>query len=302
MVLIRPKRRADTLTLLACIAYLLLFFQTLRYTSFFRRFGEWQFADLDIYFPGLTVVMALLAGAIVPALGLLIWRLNRRRLNRIREVPEATVESSPELLLAQTIASTATGIRCAYSIAAAASVAFLVCALTPIARNAVALDLVESASDGRRALPIAPVMGKVDVRRIALLRQGVGFLRNDVFIAPIIAAPRGEGRKQRYFAEIAPEDVDACRRSGDVALRGSLRPSVFPPQLVALYRSRGVDVAADAVVLFNSRWSRDWPYYIAAIQFSVLAVLAFLLAMLLRWRRRIVQDRLTSGLIETDDS
>ena len=70
---------------------------------------------------------------------------------------------------------------------------------------------------------------------------------------------------QRYFAEVSESDLDAGG-SGPSGAGAYLRRTPLPPQLIALFHSRGVVVARDPVMLFSARQSRDWPYYIAAMQ------------------------------------
>lgn len=240
------------------------------YTGLYGRISEWQFVHFGHYSPILTfMLLVLLFGS--PALWILRFgskRFGMRKAYRTR-------------VTAQTIGS---GLRKVLYIfaagLAAASLSTLIWTLTlPTFKPPYRIINVGGADDQRPPNGAAMITGHINYLRTSAFAQDLIVSKKGVRFAPM-EAREGDNGTIRYFVELLPVARNAAPPVDEpVSTKaGILVSNALPGSIVRLYEYAGYKVERPYYVLFANPHSMRWPYYLAAIQLALGALLSLIAA------------------------
>ncbi len=265
----------------AAIVALIALWQTLTYSGAVAIAAEWQFDRFGRYFPALTlIVLAALFGS--PVLFLL------RRRPRRHDDPGVALAIAAErqaCLLLRILLWLAGGF-CLAALVALALVLFLPATTGAPLRVTVGAPGSISPDEGPTRL-----VGAVQYDRTSAFDGNLLLFRRSFRFAPVqpIGRPSSD---LRYFIELGPDEHIApvsAERTG-ILRRGSL-----PGEIIRLYRYAGYELTKPHYVLYQSRTSMRWPYYVTAAHLAFVALVLGLASAFQygRWRkiRRQAADR-----------
>jgi len=147
-------------------------------------------------------------------------------------------------------------------------------------------------SIGSDAIPQIPeghvtLTGTTLYRRTATFQHDVLLLRRGIQFVPMVASGP-ESHDVRFFAELSPDRMPKVDVDVDVAtFTGILRRNALPGAIIRLFRYAGMRVAEPHYVLYASRTSMCWPYYVVAL--NCLLAGCLMLALALIQRRRLTR-------------
>lgn len=253
------------------------------YTGLYAFLAEWQFEQLSHYFPILTFAM-LVIGFGSPA----AWLLKaRRRADRV-DLPDrygldAAVSTSMNFRRALfAFAGGLTG----------AAIVTLLWTLT-LPRIAPPRAVVSIGSVQAKAPPLGPVTlrGRIIFTRTAVFAQNLLITTRGVRFAPIVA-PDPQNQQLRYFVELLPREFGNPNVARLDNRTGVLLRNHLPGSILRLYRYAGYDVEPPVYILYVSDKTLRWPYYVAAVQLLIAALITALAA--------LVQHRHVRDIARTD--
>lgn len=288
----QPQRRqlgARILWLWVLIVLLYFLWEGATYRGLFARAAEWQLTIFGQYMPTLTVGLLVFIFA-SPAL-LMFRRKRARRAEGEEETPAAVPDPLDSAVRVGTRV-----MKFLFGIAGALLAAALACLLWtltfPSASGPVqVVTLGTPAATAPREGPTR-LIGAVIYDRTTAFSQGLPLIRRGARYAPVVT-PGAAPAPLRYFVELGPQErIDPHASDQTVTPRtGILTRGGLPGAIVRLYRYAGYQVEWPYYVLFASPLTMRWPLYVAAMEFT-LAALVFLICAL--FQRRHVR-RLRTG-------
>ncbi|QUT05648.1 hypothetical protein KFK14_22295 [Sphingobium phenoxybenzoativorans] len=253
-----------------CIVACYFAWEVISYRNLYALLAEWQFDQLGHYWPILTLslLLALFAG---PALFLLSRvGLRDRHPSGVRPIMAGN-------RLFQKILFTLSAL-----FAAAAMVTWMFSWTLPrfadpsqhIVAGATSEQVIKSGA--------ATVSGYVVYSRTSAFAQNLLFKRHGARFAPAIS-PIAKDGTIKLFVELEPSEVFPSDIARPVTTRnGVLLANGLPGSIVRLYRYAGYTVENPYYVLFSSELTMKLPYYIAAVQLLVIALMLLMAALLQR--------------------
>lgn len=122
----------------------------------------------------------------------------------------------------------------------------------------------------------ATLVGRAILSRTATMGQDFVILDKEARFAPIV--PESDGGEVRYFVQLTPAET-AGDRGGDhmVKVSGVLLRDSLPGPILRLYRNVGIRVSDTHYILYRYPATMRRPYFLTAIQMSVIALVMFAL-------------------------
>lgn len=258
------------------IAFGILFFQATQYLGLMERLAEWQFSRFDRYFPALTILILTAICALVVGI---ILDLLRRRAARTETVDPLTRERLLTVRWWRVFAVVA-GIGAVMTLSA-----FVHFLRLPDGSGAVRLSDLGAAQPGPLVEGRMQLTGSRLVGPISRSTDDVLFVRSSSYFAPARRI-RGNDNIPTFdlFIEVTGEQAQA--RGLPATNSGILRFSAMPPDIVALYRHAGYDVADRSAILFRSVSSARRAGVLLMTQFLAFSLIALVFAAILRRRER----------------
>ncbi|GEM_PF-1085087 len=279
--------------------------QALDYRGIVAMLAEYQFLHFDRYWPTFTF-LTLTVLCTTPLVALL-W-IVRQRQKRSEKLAAARIDDHRIMLgrlnrLQNFFAGIGAGCLICVGVILFQTLDLPPDDLTPRSIVIGSPDAIAPA-DGRAVLT-----GAVDIGETAQFNENLLLVKRTLYFAPIRSGPDDKA-PLRYFVEVRRDDktgrfhpimfpegddlVYAWRfRVRDLAftpyLDGMLRRHALPGEIIRLYRHAGYEVAPDTYVLFRSNEPIRWRHQMLAGEFLIVAVLAGLLALFFRRRRRVVR-------------
>ena len=255
----------------AIVVVAVLVWQAVTYTGFFAFLAEWQFRHWDRMFPIATI--ALVTGLLsLPFIVLLIVRMRRRRKHYGRLEPKAVRTRDTRIVRGLGVLIGA----CALGALLLAIAGLSIGNLTDKPRNMTPADVP---SDGAAWVNMR---GSVRYDRIGYYRERFLFFGRDLYVAPLVSANGSAPLK--YFVEIPPRSRGSEAESRTVT--GIMRRASLPGGLERLYRNEGLRIDNPTYVIFSERTSARWPFLSAAGDLMLLALLAAIGLILIRFHMR----------------
>lgn len=251
----------------ATVVALILTWQSFIYRGLFAALAEWQFRNWDRMWPFATI--ATLTGLVLlPFVLLVAWRLRRRRrllgrADRLTVVARDTLIASVLKILAIVF-----GIIAAILVVYAFSIGTL--ADKPVAN----LSLEESATP---EAGLVNARGTVMTDRVGYYRERLVFFGRDLYVAPL--ANSGTDNSIRFFVEIPQQDLERPERR---EFEGFLRRSAVPGGLERLYQNAGYEISRPTYIIFQDLSSARWPFFSAAGDLGLIALLLAICWLVLR--------------------
>lgn len=242
----------------AAIVAAVLIWQAYIYQGMFALIAEWQFRNFDRMFPVATIFLLVFLLAL-PFILTVVWRLRRRR----RRFGEPDVGA---LLLRDELLANLLKYSMVFFAVLALVVAVIGLSVRPLAdRSPQRISFANDAavSDGRIA-----GSGQLLTDRIGYYRERFVVTGRDLHVAPLVNGPTS--RDLRYFVEVPQGSTDEASRQ---QVSGILRIRALPGGLRQLYENAGYDVRQPVYMIFASSRSASWPYFSAAADFGLLALL-----------------------------
>lgn len=263
----------------------LLTWQQIFYRGWFFPLGEWQFGEIDRFFPLVTILfLALIVSvpALLIAAAVFLWR--RRHTARAQAIVSSSEEEYRFWRARRGAVRMARLMIFIITLAVVGLVLVFVLLFQLPDDNAPPVNVDTAHTAVVRDGP-ARLIGSFDTRRVALFSRRILLLRRDLFVVPVIP-PRGQ--PIRYFVEVSNfADRSLPRAPEGILIRGGM-----PGPLLVLYRDHRAPVADQPALLFASRESLDWPYAITAFQLLILIVGCSVFLGLFRWRIRGIETRM----------
>jgi hypothetical protein len=265
------KSRARFLWIWVVIVALYFLWEAASYTGLFARAAEWQLAHLGRYLPTLTFgLLVLLFGS--PAL--LLFRRRRRRADDVPPPASAVVTVGTRFMRFL--------FWIAGALAAAAVVALIWTLILPSASGTLRDVVLGTPSARAPSEGATRLTGVIVYKRTAAFTQGLLVMRRGARYAPVFP-PVEHDNVIRYFIELAPQDHVQPRMADAVVTRtGTLVRDNLPGAVVRLFRYVGYRVATPHYVLYASPLTMRWPYYVAAIEFALGALLFLIVGLFQR--------------------
>jgi hypothetical protein len=246
-----------------------LTWQAYTYRGVFGAMAEWQFRAWDQMFPVATIGLTTLLLEL-PLLLIIFFRLRARRrtLGPIRLKTVIERES-----LGVRVLTILSGI----ALLIAAILVVLGFMTSGVAEKPAGITSLANASAGSGEF--VRTRGLVRLDRIGYYRERFVFVGRDLWVAPVTSGD--EDRMITLFVEVKPTQKPREPETREVS--GITRAAAVPGGLRKLYEYEGYSVSTEAHVVFASRASARWPYFSAAGDIALGALLALLLALGLRW-------------------
>lgn len=257
----------------AVIVMIALVWQSRTYTGIMATLAEWQFREFDRFFPVATIAV-LTAALTLPFSLILAIRLFRR--GKRRDHGDETVKPQPRPR--SQVAERFTAVLAIGAIASALVV--LVVGFNAGVGSEKAQRISVDATLPADFEGPARMRGSLRLDRIAFYKERFVITGRDLWVAPLVS--QDEAAPLHYFVQIRPQRPQAAETR---EVSGYLRKQAIPGGLARLYENAGYRVAPQAFVLFSDRRSALWPYYSAASDLAILALVAALLWSLLRRNR-----------------
>lgn len=253
-----------------------LIWQAIVYGGLFAALAEWQFRQFDRMFPVATIAMLVLVFAL-PFLLVVIWRLRGRR--RRHGEPDAQALLERDALVTKTLKLLAIGFAVLALLVAA--IGFSIRPAAERAAQVITFAGGETLAEGR-------IVGRglLLTNRIGYYREHFVVAGRDLYVAPLVSAP--DSRELRYFVEVSPQPASEATRQ-EVA--GILRIRALPGGLRQLYENAGYEVKQPVYMIFATSRSASWPYFSAAADLALLALLLGLCWLAMRRHVRQLRER-----------
>jgi hypothetical protein len=255
-------------------ASLYVLWEAHRYIGLYALLAEWQYDNFGHHLPALSFAL-LLALFASPAAGLLVaLRAIDRRRFASRSFYQATIGMSSSF--AQILMVFAIGLAGA-AVATLCYTQFLPRVAQPERRIALGSPHSFNPAPGNVSLE-----GEILYDRTAAFAQDLVVTTRGIRFAPMV--PTGSNSKAlRYFVEL-PSTEQSARVKEDARQprAGVLMRNSLPGSIVRLYRYAGFEVQPPYYVLYISSATIRAPYYVAAAQLAVVALLAFVAALIQR--------------------
>lgn len=256
----------------------ILVWQAYAYRGPFAAMAEWQFRQWDKMFPVATIILVTFLLQI-PLLILIGLRLRQRR----RKFGPA---GGALVIRREKLAAGVVGFTSGIALLAALMLTILGFTVGGISEKA---SITASISDGKTHVnQMVRMRGLARLDRIGFYRERVLITGRDLWVAPLLSST--DDRTIRYFVEV-PRGTEAS----PAELRnvtGIVRRSAVPGGLRKLYEYEGYSVPQPAYVLFTSRASARWPFFNAAIDLVIVAIVGLLVVILLRSHSRQISKRM----------
>lgn len=249
-----------------------LAWQAYTYRGVFAAMAEWQFRAWDRMFPVATIGLTTLLLQL-PFLLIILFRLRARRRKR------------GPIRLKTVIARESLGVRILGILAGLALLIAGILVVLGLTASGVAekpAGLTSLANTSRGSGDFVRTRGLVRMDRIGYYRERFVFVGRDLWVAPVTSGD--DDREISVFVEVTPRTKASEPEAREV--EGIVRPAAVPGGLRRLYEYEGYAVSPDAHVIFSSRASAQWPYFSAAGDIAIGALLALLLACGLLWHVR----------------
>ncbi len=272
----RQKVAIRTLAIIAitwgALVAAILSWQAFTYTGLFAALAEWQFRTFDRMYPIATIALVVFVLQL-PILALIVLRLRSRR----RKYGPANLHV--------TISRTQASIRLLAGLGITALVMAIVLAVIGAVSGSQSdkpigsIDLSQNAS---KTAEFVNARGLVRYDRVGYYREGFVVVGRDLWLAPLMTSD--EDRKIRYFIQVPR--TDQAREAERKTVSGIVRRAAVPGGLRRLYEYEGYSIAEPAYVLFESRASARWPFFSAAADLALLALLTLVAFAALRLHLR----------------
>lgn len=246
----------------------ILVWQAYVYRGFFAVIAEWQFRQWEQMFPIATIILITFLMQ-VPFLILIGLRMRQRR----RKFGPARIDVviHREKLAALIVSAVS-------ALALLAAIVLVIVAL-PIGGVGDKATTIMSMRDGASHVnQQVRTRGLVRFDRIGFYDERLLITGRDLWVAPIVSS--NDDRTIRYFLEV-PRNAKASPAQVR-KVTGIVRRAAVPGGLRKLYEYEGYSVPEPAYVIFASRASARWPFFNAAIDLVITALVGLLLVLLLR--------------------
>jgi len=281
---IRP-RKLRTVTIgsitLAWATFLvaIMAFQTYTYTGVIAILAEWQFRSFDRFFPVATI--SLLAGLLVLPLAIIL-------LLRLREYASGPAVGQGEALRRANVGQNFHKI--VIGLTSGGAIVLFGIGMMSVGINEKAYRLSVSSAPPIKAAGFATLEATVRYDRLGFYEDRFFLVGRDLWLAPAVA---NDSSSIRYLVQVPPQKARASLRE---IRSGYLRPRALPGGLKRLYENAGYTFSEPTYVLFRSKWDVRWPWFSAAGQLALLAMVSSVFWLL--GRRQIKElKRQTEGPI-----
>lgn len=263
----------------AWIALVALYFlwEAWSYSGTFAKLSEWQFGNFRKSWPTVTYAALVLVFSI-PGL-LLIKRWKGKQPSPASDAApdeETAAPSEREIALKRAV-----GVRklLFYVGAASAVSAFVSLAgVLFLPQFGPASQVITVGTEPAQQIVNGPttLIGRAILSRTATMGQDFIILDKESRFAPIV--PENDGGAVRYFVQLTPAET-AGNRGGDhlVKVSGVLLRDSLPGPILRLYRNVGIPVSDTHYILYRYAATMRRPYFLTAIQMSVIALAMFIL-------------------------
>ncbi|MFN4019882.1 MAG: hypothetical protein ACK4IC_05135 [Erythrobacter sp.] len=256
----------------------ILAWQAYAYRGPFAAMAEWQFRQWDKMFPVATIILVTFLLQI-PLLILIGLRLRQRR----RKFGPA---GGALVIRREKLAAGIVGFISAIALLAAVMLTILGFTIGGISEKA---SITASINDGKTHVnQMVRMRGLARFDRIGFYRERVLITGRDLWVAPLLSST--DDRTIRYFVEVPRGTKASPAELRNVT--GIVRRSAVPGGLRKLYEYEGYSVPQPAYVLFTSRASARWPFFNAAIDLVIVALVGLLVVILLRSHSRQISKRM----------
>lgn len=250
------------------------------YSGVFARISEWQFSAFDQSWPMATFLI--LAGiCAIPGLMVLVLAERRRP---VAEGEDRLVHDAQRVM--RILRFIGFGLAIA-SFLCLVPIAFLPGKGGPIQEIAARQNRQGAPSEGA-----ARIMGDVLMSRMTTLQQNLVFARRQLRLAPILPGP-GE-RVVRYLVQVTPNEIEAARTGNPpLVFSGVLVRQGLPGTLRTLYHDAGIPLADSPLVLYRYSSTLYRPYFVAALQCALMAMIVLLAWF---WQRRNLRTEMRRSI------
>ncbi|MEO9467963.1 hypothetical protein [Parasphingorhabdus sp.] len=286
----------------AIVIFLILLPQSVFYRGLVSILAEWQFLWFGRYFPILTMALPVIILSLL--LLIILWILLRRKKNRNES--EAVLSATEQL--AKSVTRTRLTMR---SFFALAGLGLLGALISLILMSRLPSDEGKAQQINVGAIPFAVpregaarLTGSLDWQKLATIDRNLVLANQRTYFIPIVSRI-AERKSTRYFVQVfRPEFVlprnqlpgiipekDKLLEHGRIiptkdgpgnSVTGALRQDGLPDEIVLLYEKTGLKVHPDHYVLYRKTSDLKWPYWVAALEFLLLALGSGLLALFQR--------------------
>lgn len=248
----------------------ILVWQLVAYRGLVERLIEWQFARFDVSFPILTII-ALVLLVTSPFVLILLLRVRKARSNPKLRTPDAAIHRGKTMRLFLGLIS-ATLAVCALFVA---TFALTIGGVRDTAQPLTLADLRNGTeTEGRVQLG-----GTLQLDRIGFFEDRLLFSGRQLWVAPITGS--GQRNAISLFVEVDERRAGPAERR---SLTGVLRKAGAPGELRRLYENAGYSVDQPTYLLFKSGGSARAPYFGAALDLLI-GALIFLIVFTFQHRR-----------------
>lgn len=255
----------------------LLVWQAYVYRGLFAAIAEWQFRQWDRMFPIATIILVTFLLQI-PFLILIGLRLRQRR----RKFGPARTDV---VIHREKLAARIIGAVSALAVLAALVLVMLAFTVGGVGdKPSTTMSIRDGTSHVNQQVR---TRGLVRYDRIGFYHERLLITGRDLWVAPIVRS--ADDRTIRYFMEV-PRDSEASPAQAR-EVTGIVRRAAVPGGLRKLYEYEGYSVPEPAYVIFASRASARWPFYNAAIDLVIGALVGLVLILLLRGHSRHIARR-----------
>ena len=259
----------------AAIVAAVLVWQIYTYSGIMKILAEWQFRSFDRFFP-ITTTAILLLLLTLPLLIIISLRLRRIAKREVyADVKRASVRAG----------YFARFLNIAFG---ASAVCAIVLAAIGFSQGSVVEkeQLVEIDQAGAQvAEGPAELRGTVLLDRIGFYREGFVITKRELWLAPIVR--NTDTRELGFFVQVSRRDA-GVPRSG--TFTGVLERRAVPGGLAQLYRNAGYTLTEKPHILFADANAARWPFFSAAADFVILALLLGVVMIFHRRHRRKLAD------------
>lgn len=255
----------------------ILVWQAYVYRGLFAAIAEWQFRQWEQMFPVATIILITFLMQI-PFLILIGLRMRQRR--RKFGPARTDVVVHREKLAALIVSAVS-------ALALLVAIVLVIVALTIGGVGDKAIGIMSMTDGASHVNQQVRTRGLVRFDRIGFYDERLLITGRDLWVAPIVSSD--DDRTIRYFVEV-PRNATAS--PAEVReLSGIVRRAAVPGGLRKLYEYEGYSVPEPAYVIFASRASARWPFFNAAIDLVVSALVGLFLVLLLRGHASYVTKR-----------
>lgn len=246
----------------------ILVWQAYVYSGLFAIIAEWQFRHWEQMFPVATIILVTFLLQI-PFLILIGLRMRQRR--RKFGPARADVVVHREKLAARIVSAVS-------ALAVLAAIVLVIVALPIGGVGDKATTMISMRDGASHVNQQVRTRGLVRFDRIGFYDERLLITGRDLWVAPIVSSD--DDRTIRYFLEVPRNAKASPAQVQEVS--GIIRRAAVPGGLRKLYEYEGYSVPEPAYVIFASRASARWPFFNAAIDLVITALVGLLIVFLLR--------------------